>query len=527
MTTCHNVSCMPARIVSRPTTPAQKPAISWGKIIEAARQEATGAKTSSYLLTTLATGLIYTLVSLLIISLSPDSLLIPLWLVLSFLFAVSFSPIRYAMEELIRQVFPGTDYDSHALVKRLNMISYSSLTLNDLSRLFIQEFALSLDVPESAFVFFENSSYLVKTSDHFQNLLSLKKSELDLIIRYIGHTTSPLKNLKSDEANDILRSHHIRIIVPLTVNTQLTGLLILGSKYHQRPYTTKDIKVLDAIAPKIGFAVKNAHTFERVERKNEKLITELQDANEKLRLANRQLRRDDKLKDEFVYIATHELKNPVTAMRGYLSLIKENFYGKVPAKLKTAMIQIDTSNQQLINLLNNLLQIARAEAQRLDIHTAPVVICKVIDEVSRDIAPILEQKNLRLEHVCQNTSISVMADRERLREIINNLLSNAVKYSEKGTIQINHEIHQDQLITHIKDEGVGISTPDQKKIFTRFFRVQEEAAKGIPGTGLGLFICKQLIEKMGGRIWFTSTPHQGSTFSFSLPITHTYTLKSR
>ena len=120
----------------------------------------------------------------------------------------------------------------------------------------------------------------------------------------------------------------------------------------------------------------------------------------------------------------------------------------------------------------------------------------------------------------------VMADKERLREIISNLISNSIKYSQKGTIEISHSIDQDKLITTVKDEGVGIPESEHPKIFTRFFRVEEEAAKGIPGTGLGLFIVKQLLEKMQGRIWFDSASGAGSSFHFSLPIAHTYTLKS-
>ena len=111
-----------------------------------------------------------------------------------------------------------------------------------------------------------------------------------------------------------------------------------------------------------------------------------------------------------------------------------------------------------------------------------------------------------------------MADKDRLREIMSNLLGNAIKYSDRGMITISHEIIQDKLVTHIQDEGVGIAKTDQAKIFTRFFRVEEEAARGIPGSGLGLFIVKKMLEKMAGTIWFTSVQGAGSTFSFAIPL---------
>ena len=213
-------------------------------------------------------------------------------------------------------------------------------------------------------------------------------------------------------------------------------------------------------------------------------------------------------------------------MKGYLSLMEEGAFGKIPKKLQHPLKQIDDSNGQLITLLNNLLQIARAEAHSIELKTTSTNICDIVQDVIEDVQALADQKKLKFYHTCSNKAVQVMADKERLREIINNLLSNAIKYStQAGKVEITHEIMQDKLITHIKDNGVGIPKKDQDKIFSRFFRVEQEAAKGIPGTGLGLFIVKQLIEKMGGRIWFESVLAQGSTFSFSLPLTKTYSLK--
>jgi signal transduction histidine kinase len=516
---------MPARRATK--SPTNQNRVSITKIVNAARQEATGAKTSSYVVTTIITGLFYSSVTFLLIPLVPSHLQMGAWLILAFFFALSFSPIRYAMEEFIRELFPGTDYDSHQLIKYLNTISYSSLTLTDLSTLFFDAFAARFDVPETAFMFIpKKDEVLIKTSTHFQNLSALSKEDIAILSKYFLHETLPVYHFKDQQLVRLTKTYHLRVIVPLTNNNTLVGLMLLGSKYSQKSYTTKDIKVLTAIAPKIGFAIKNAFEYERVAKRNQELIHDLRDANQKLRSANRKLKHDDQIKDEFVYVATHELKNPITAMRGYLSLLEEGQFGPLPETMIKPFNQINASNQQLIDLLNNLLQIARAEAQHLELKAVPTQICSVIDSVAQDLQPLFDQKGLNFNHHCPNRSITVMADRERLREIFSNLISNAIKYSQSGEIRITHDIAQDKLVTHISDEGVGISAADQAKIFTRFFRAEEEAAKGIPGTGLGLFICKQLIEKMKGRIWFKSELGRGSTFSFSLPIAHTYLLKS-
>lgn len=503
-----------------------EPRFSVARIIQAAQQEATGTKTTSYVVTTVMAGILYAGVSYLVIQQLPVSWLIPAWICLSFLFAISFSPIRYGTEELIRQLFPYADYNSHHLIKRLNAISYSSLTLERLTTQFFQEFEVNLNVANLLFLILDKDGNRTTRFHGFTSMPDFEPTQIQELIRATHQRPFFAHHIHPDHLRHVLEAHQIKIIVPLINNESCLGLLLLGEKSTHHQYTTKDMKVLEAIAPKVGFAIQNAREYERVSTHNQQLFDNLERSNQKLRDMNERLEHDDKLKDEFIYVATHELKNPVTAMRGYLSLINEGHYGQVPEYLKESLNQVISSNQQLITLLNNLLQIARTEATNITISTKPIAICEVIDQVIRDLHALADQKNLSVIHYCANPSITVMAEKERLREIISNLLSNAIKYSDKGQIEVTHEIVQDTLVTHVKDEGVGISEKDQKMIFTRFFRVEEEAARGIPGTGLGLFIIKELLERMQGSITFKSELGKGSTFSFTLPLARTYTLKT-
>lgn len=505
--------------------PAQ-PRFSISRIILAAQQEATGTKTTSYILTTLLAGSLYALVSLLILQRVPASWLIPAWIGLSFTFALSFSPLRYGAEEVIRQLFPYADYNSHKLIKRLNAISYSSLTLERLTTHFFQELEINLNVSHVLFLTLDKDGNRTTRIHGFDAIPDLDPLEILELTKATHQKPMSVRHLHPEHLRRKLEAYNIQVVVPLTNNENLLGLLILGPKTTNHPYTTKDLKVLEAIAPKVGYAIQNTREYERVSLHNQELISNLENTNQKLRDVNEKLKHDDKLKDEFIYVATHELKNPVTAMRGYLSLIQEGRFGQIPDALKQPLDQVLSSNQQLITLLNNLLQIARIEATNISFTTKPVAICEVIDDVIRDLKALADQKNLTITHNYANPSITVMAEKERLREIISNLLSNAIKYSDKGNIEVSHEIENDLFVTHVKDEGVGISDKDQKMIFTRFFRVEEEAAKGIPGTGLGLFIIKELIQRMSGQIWFKSKSNAGSTFSFSLPLARTYSLRA-
>lgn len=298
------------------------------------------------------------------------------------------------------------------------------------------------------------------------------------------------------------------LIFPVVTKGKPIGALIFSMSKELLEVTQDEQDLIRSFSDIVGIAVQNAT-----------LYSNLESVTNQLSSANQELKRLDKIKDEFVFIATHELKNPVTAMRGYLSLFQEGAYGEIPEKMKEPLGQLQASNQQLVELVNDLLQIARSEAKTLTIRTEPTNLCPLINVVSQSLKPLADQKNLKIIHTCPNSIPQVNADPQRLKEIMNNLLSNAIKYSDKGDITITHQLETDRLITHIKDQGVGISGPDQKQLFTRFYRVEEQAAKGIPGTGLGLFIVKQLLEKMNGTIWVSSEKGVGSTFSFSLPTT--------
>ena len=135
-----------------------------------------------------------------------------------------------------------------------------------------------------------------------------------------------------------------------------------------------------------------------------------------------------------------------------------------------------------------------------------------------ELKPLLDEKKIAMNYEADDIPL-VLADSIRLREVMVNLVGNAIKYSPKGgKVLITHEVSGKELTTHIKDTGFGISFEAQKKLFGKFYRVQTKETKDIPGTGLGLFIVKQIIEKMGGRIWVESKEGEGSTFSFALPV---------
>ena len=243
-------------------------------------------------------------------------------------------------------------------------------------------------------------------------------------------------------------------------------------------------------------------------------IEELGAAFNKMMLGLKQLQ---ELKEEFVFIAAHELRTPVTAIKGYISLILDGIAGPVSGSLREILDKIQNANKRLINLVNDLLEVARSEAGRMTIQVAPTNIIAPIKDVLSELRPLAYEKSITMIYEPDSGLPSVLADAGRVKEIMVNLVGNAIKYTVgSGTVTVRHEIQGSELTTHIQDTGVGMPKDAQKKLFEKFYRIQTEKTRDITGTGLGLFIVRQLVEKMNGRIWVESEEGKGSIFSFSL-----------
>jgi len=231
------------------------------------------------------------------------------------------------------------------------------------------------------------------------------------------------------------------------------------------------------------------------------------------------LKENEELRDQFFFIATHELRAPVTVTKAYLAMILEGEYGKLNKKMRKVLETSQNLNERLVKLVHDLLEVARSEAGKIEIEVEPIMAVKVIKEIVQEYKEPAAKKDIKLVYQEPEKEIEIMADSYRLKEVLTNLIDNALKYTlKKGKIEITHEIKDKNFITHVKDQGMGISKKDMENLFTRFYRVKNEKTKGIVGTGLGLFICKEIIQRMNGKIWAESELGKGSTFSFSLPL---------
>lgn len=224
-----------------------------------------------------------------------------------------------------------------------------------------------------------------------------------------------------------------------------------------------------------------------------------------------------KLKDEFVYIAAHELRTPVTAIRGYLSMALNNDFGKLTSKLKTTLQKVNGANEQLMRLVNDLLEIARAEAQTARIEVGKVELAKTMQTVVDSLKAWAKMVDIKLIYEKPKSEIYVIANENKLIEVLNNFGSNGIKYNRQGgMVAFSHQDRKNEILIIVQDTGIGMTEDELSHLFEKFYRAKNQEALETSGTGLGLFIVRQLVEKMGGKISVKSEAGKGSAFSFTL-----------
>lgn len=230
-------------------------------------------------------------------------------------------------------------------------------------------------------------------------------------------------------------------------------------------------------------------------------------------------KRLDHLKNEFVFVAAHELRNPVTAIKLLLDLIFEDKRLNIDPIMRGYLSKMQEAEDRLTQLVDDLLEVSRSEAGKLKIHVKPQIIGDHVIAIFSELKPSAVSKDVSLRYSPSSDLPRVIADSAKLKEIFANLISNGIKYNVAGgSVSVEHEVGKSMLITRVRDTGIGIGEADQKRLFEKFWRSEDMAVRAQAGTGLGLFIVKELVERMGGWLSVSSAHGKGTTFSFALPI---------
>ena len=288
------------------------------------------------------------------------------------------------------------------------------------------------------------------------------------------------------------------LILPLRTRREMLGAILIAANDPARAMTDEKLPLAEVLAERAALAIENA-----------KLYTEQVEARRKVEDLSR-------LKDEFLSIASHELRTPVTSIKGYTqlakTLIRENDLATSEEYLDIALDQIDRMSRLILELLD----VSRIETGRLQIRREPISWSTFVRDVVHRHHTAFSDRHFRVD--LEGDERVVNGDRDRLEQVLGNLLENAVKYSPEGSdISVDVDDRGDHIVTAVSDRGMGIPADELGQVFERFHRGRHVSSTNYGGLGLGLYITKQIVERHGGQIWVESREGQGTTFYFSLP----------
>jgi len=285
-------------------------------------------------------------------------------------------------------------------------------------------------------------------------------------------------------------------------------------------FTNEDIKTLETIAAQAGIAIENARLYEEMKDFSKTLQKEVERQTKTLKDANIRLKQLDVAKSEFISLASHQLRTPLTIIKGYISMMIEGTWGKVTDNQKEQLNKIYLSNERLIHLVEDLLTVSRIESGRLDFDLEMVSLENMVDNVVKEFDQIAKNKKLYLKFIKPKEVLpKIKIDSLKIRQVVQNLIDNALHYTEKGGIRIKLKLKKDKILFSIKDTGIGISDEEKVVLFEKFSRGEDVGKMHTEGTGLGLYLSVKMVEAHKGKIWVESEgKNKGSTFYFELPL---------
>ena len=254
--------------------------------------------------------------------------------------------------------------------------------------------------------------------------------------------------------------------------------------------------------------------------KLEEKQSELEAATRELRDANARLQELDRLKDDFISTVTHELRTPLTSIRAFSEILHDNPELDKGERAKFLGILVKES-ERLTRLINQVLDLAKLESGAAEWQNVTLDLREIVADAAETTSQLFKVKNVKLELQLPDAPAPVVADRDRLMQVMLNLLTNSIKFcaTDRGEVRVTVSHGQDVVRVDVRDNGVGIAPENQELIFEKFRQVGDALTEKPPGTGLGLAICRQIVGHFGGRLWVESAQSMGATFSFSLPLT--------
>jgi signal transduction histidine kinase len=435
---------------------------------------------------------------------------------------ISFNRVKKIFDRYTNRFFYQDAYEPQELFDHLNRVLVSTVDLDRLLKHSANSIAESLKSQYCAIGLREDQAGNVRMAATDKVLFDMQAlpalRQLTMNYHQSVIATDYLTD-KYSQLKQILQANNIAMLVRLSSNVKRSeeglGYIILGPKRSGNLYTNQDIRVLDTVSKELIIAIQNSLRFEEIENFNATLQAKVDEATRRVRRTNDKLKQLDETKDDFISMASHQLRTPLTSIKGYISMVLEEDAGKVTPMQQEMLGQAFFSSQRMVYLIADLLNVSRLKNGKFIIDPAPVNLADVVQQELQQLEETAGSRQLTLSYDRPETFPDLMLDETKTRQVIMNFVDNAIYYTPAGghiSVQLIDKPSTVEL--RVVDNGIGVPKSEQPHLFTKFYRAGNARKARPDGTGLGLFMAKKVIIGQHGSTLFESQEGKGSTFGF-------------
>lgn len=446
----------------------------------------------------------------------------PLNIALALLLAFIFQPIKNFFDRATDKIFFRDRYTTDDFYARINEVLASTTDLRGLLQRVAAEIGGTLKADQAFFFVRYNHTRYVSSGTSKHALLG--PSDVDMLDSYVRHhgeeiVVASLLQQDNTTVRQLLDRHRIAIAVPLVHKSDIIGYLLLGEQ-RSGGYTNRDVRTLNNVTGELIIAIQNALSVQEVKDLNTNLQQRVEAATRELKASNTRLRHLDATKDEFLSMASHQLRTPLTSVKGYISMVLEEDAGKITDMQKHLLSEAFAGSERMVHLIQDFLNVSRLQTGKFILDKAPTNIVKLVRDEVASLRPMAEGRKMKLAlHIAGDFPL-LDVDAGKLRQVVMNYIDNALYYSKDTSKPITVMLTRvDRAIElRVVDSGMGVPKEEQAHLFGKFFRATNARKQRPDGTGVGLYLAKKVITAHGGDIIFLSEEGKGSTFGFRLPV---------
>lgn len=439
---------------------------------------------------------------------------------LALILAATYNSVVNLFNRVTNRLFLRDAYDTQEVLDKVSGIIVGNVDPHKIQKDALQELQTALRSTHMAFLLTTGSGELRKGNAVGDQWRMHDASKLSVTLMRSGKRIVLYDELEEDSPiKNVLRQEDISAVSPLVTKEEIIGYLVLGPKKSGNIYNSQDVGLLNIASNELAVALQNAQRFEEIQAFNITLQQKVTEATRELKRTNRKLVALDEAKDEFISMASHQLRTPLTSIKGYLSMIIEGDLGKVSVPQEKALKEAFGSSQRMVYLIADFLNVSRIKTGKFVIEPKEVDLPQLVSEEITQLREMASSRDITLEYEPPGVFPRIQLDDNKIRQVMMNMVDNAIYYTPAdGKVTIQLYVSGEEVIFKVIDTGIGVPKREQHKLFTKFFRANNARKARPDGTGLGLFMAQKIIVEQGGAIIFESTEGKGSTFGFRFPL---------